>query len=201
MLVIGLTGPTGAGKGAVAEIFEKRYKIPVIDADRVYHELITPPSTCLQELVEFFGKDILLPNGHLDRRALGSIVFNDSALREQLNTITHRYVMEEVQARMERYRMDGVPVAVFDAPQLFEAGAHRACSAVVSVLADRGIHQERIMMRDNITAEAAMRRILAQKSDEFFQANSDYIIRNNETLELLVPQIHRILTELGVISR
>ena len=200
MLVIGLTGPTGAGKGAVASIFEK-YKIPVINADRVYHELISPPSSCLEELVDAFGKKILLPDGGLDRRALGGIVFNDPAALERLNSITHRYVMEEVEIRMERFRRDGLPVAVFDAPQLFEAGAHRACGAVISVLADRGLRLERIMARDNLTAEAAMRRILAQKSDEFFKTHSDYIIENNGTIETLAPQVHRILVELGVISR
>jgi dephospho-CoA kinase len=200
MLVIGLTGPTGAGKGAVANIFAQ-YGIPVINADRVYHELITPPSSCLQELVEAFGKQILLADGSLDRRALGGIVFNDPAARERLNSITHRYVMEEVKGQMERLRREGVPVAVFDAPQLFEAGAHKACGAVVSVLAERGLRLERIIARDNLSAEAAMRRILAQKSDEFFKTHSDYIIENNGNIELLAPQIHRILVELGVISQ
>ncbi len=199
MLVIGLTGPTGAGKGEVAAIFES-YGIPVVNADRVYGELIAPPSSCLQELAEAFGKDILLPDGSLDRRALGGIVFSDPAAREHLNAITHRYVMEEVRTRMERFRREGVPVAVFDAPQLFEADAQKACGAVISVLADRQLRLERIMARDSITAEAAMRRILAQKSDEFFKTHSDYIVENNGALELLTPQIHRILAELGVTS-
>ena len=137
----------------------------------------------------------------IDRRALGGIVFNDPAAREQLNAITHRYVMEEVKGQMERLRREDVPVAVFDAPQLFEAGAHKACGAVVSVLAERGLRLERIMARDGITAEAAMRRILAQKSDEFFKTHSDYIVENNGALESLTPQVHRILKELGVISR
>ena len=200
MLVIGLTGPTGAGKGAVATIFEG-YGIPVINADRVYHELITPPSSCLQELVEIFGKEILLPDGSLNRRALASIVFNDPAAREKLNTVTHRYVMEEIMTRIERLRRDGIPVAALDAPQLFEAGAHKACGAVVSVLAERQTRLERIVARDSITPEAAMRRILAQKSDEFFKTHSDYIIENNGNIELLTPQVHRILAELGVISK
>ena len=200
MLVIGLTGPTGAGKGAVATIFEG-YGIPVINADRVYHELITPPSSCLQELVEIFGKEILLPDGSLNRRALASIVFSNPAAREKLNTVTHRYVMEEIRTRMERLRREGVPVAALDAPQLFEAGAHKACGAVVSVLAERQTRLERIVARDNITPEAAMRRILAQKSDEFFKTHSDYIIENNGNIELLTPQVHRILAELGVISK
>ena len=148
-----------------------------------------------------FGKQILLADGSLDRRALGGIVFSDPAAREKLNSITHRYVMEEVQGQMERFRREGVRVAVFDAPQLFEAGAHRACGAVVSVLADRGLRLERIIARDGLTAEAAMRRILAQKSDEFFKTHSDYIVENNGSLESLAPQVHRILLALGVISQ
>ena len=200
MLVIGLTGPTGAGKGEVASICT-RYGIPVVNADRVYHELIAPPSSCLQELTEAFGKNILLPDGSLDRRTLAGIVFNDPAARERLNAITHRYVMEEVRTRMERFRREGVPVAILDAPQLFEAGAHKACGAVVSVLADRQLRLERIMARDSITAELAMRRILAQKSDEFFKTHSDYIIENNGSTDALTPQVHRILAELGVIPK
>ena len=200
MLVIGLTGPTGAGKGEVAAIFA-RHGIPVINADRVYHELITPPSSCLEELKEVFGKGILSPDGSLDRRTLGGIVFNDPAARERLNTITHRYVMEEVKTRMERLRREGVPVVVFDAPQLFEAGAHKGCTAVISVLADRQLRLERIMARDGISPEAAMRRILAQKSDDFFKAHSDFVIENNGNVESLTPRVHHILKELGVLSR
>ena len=200
MLVIGLTGPTGAGKGEVAAVFE-HYGIPVINADRVYHKLITRGSSCLQELVDAFGKGILLPDGNLDRRALGGIVFNDPAACDRLNAITHRYVMEEVKNRMEHLRREGVPVAVFDAPQLFEAGAHKACGAVISVLADRQLRLERIMARDGITAEAAMRRILAQKSDDFFKAHSDYIIENNGSAEALAPKVHSILMKLGVVAQ
>ena len=128
-------------------------------------------------------------------------MFNDPAARERLNAITHRYVMEEVKSQMERLRIEGVPVAIFDAPQLFEADAHRACGAVISVLADRKLRLERIMARDGISAEDAMRRINAQKSDTFFKTHSDYIIENNGAIEMLAPQVHRILVELGVISR
>ena len=109
--------------------------------------------------------------------------------------------MEEVKTRMERLRREGVPVVVFDAPQLFEAGAHKGCTAVVSVLADKQLRLERIMARDGISPEAAMRRILAQKSDDFFKAHSDFVIENNGNVESLTPRVHHILKELGVLSR
>ncbi len=95
MKIIGLTGPSGAGKGEVGAILRER-GIPVIDTDRVYHELLVPPSPCLDALVEAFGCDILASDGALDRAALASLVFADTdeahARHETLNRITHRFV-------------------------------------------------------------------------------------------------------------
>ena len=199
MLLIGLTGPTGAGKGEVAKIFAS-YGLPVINADEVYHTLITPPSSCLRELMLAFGKDVLLADGSLDRKALGAIVFSDPAALERLNGITHRYVMEEVRRRVELLRRREIPAAVFDAPQLFEAGAQNICGAVVSVLADRALRLERIVARDGITPEAAMRRSTSQKSDEYFRTHSDYIIENNGSADLLPAEVYRILCATGVIT-
>ncbi len=200
MLVIGLTGPTGSGKGTVAEVFARSFGLPVLNADEIYHELLIPPSPCLEELVKRFGNGILNEDGLLNRRALGNLVFSDPASLSDLNTITHRYVMEETRRRLEHLRRTDTLAAVFDAPQLFEAGANRACSVVVSVLADKQLRLERVMHRDGIDAAAAYRRMAAQKSDEFFRAHSDYIIENNGNPDLLYPQVKRILTETGVLQ-
>lgn len=198
MLIIGLTGPSGAGKSIVAELFA-RFDIPVIDADNVYHHLLVPPSSCLEELIDRFGGGILTPEGTLDRAKLGSVVFADHAALEDLNHITHRYVMEEIRARMEKFRKAGTRAVLLDAPQLFEAGADRECGVIISVLADKKLRAERIMSRDNIDAETAMRRINAQKGDEFFRAHSDYVIENNENPEKLLPAVKTILCETGVL--
>lgn len=199
MLVIGLTGPSGAGKSAVANLFSS-FGLPVIDADRVYHDLLEPPSECLNELVFFFGPSILAIGGRLDRKALGEIVFNDPHALEQLNTITHCYVMKEIRRRMERFRREDQRAAVLDAPQLFEAGAERDCNVIVSVLADKNIRLDRIMARDGISEEAANKRISVQKSDAFFRTHSDYIIENNGNPEAMIPAVRRILTETGVLT-
>ena len=199
MLVIGLTGPTGAGKGEVSRLFAA-YGLPVINADDVYHRLLEPPSSCLRELITEFGGEILTPMGTLDRKKLSRIVFSDPVLLERLNSITHRYVMEEVHRKLEHLRREGVRAAIFDAPQLFESGANRLCSVVVSVLADRMLRMERIMARDGIDAESAARRMASQKSDEYFRTHSDYIIENNTSPENLAPTVHRILCETGVLT-
>ena len=199
MLVIGLTGPSGAGKGVVSSVLSA-HGVPVIDADAVYHQLLMPPSACLNELVYTFGHQILAPDGTLDRKKLGAIVFSDEPLLRRLNAITHQYVMSSVRSRLEQLRRDEVRAAVLDAPQLFEAEADKLCHVIVSVLADKETRIERIMRRDGIDREAAMRRIAAQKSDDFFRTHSNYVIENNGNLAGIIPAVRKILAETGVIT-
>lgn len=199
MLVIGLTGPSGAGKSLVATQFAS-FGIPVLDADAIYRELLVPPSECLSELTVQFGERILLPDGTLDRRTLGGIVFTNPEALEQLNKIAHRHVLAETRRRLRQLRDADFPAAVFDAPQLFESGANRDCNLIVSVLAPEEIRLHRILLRDGISEQAAIERMHAQKSEQFFRTHSDYIIENDLNPEATLPQIKAILTESGVIS-
>lgn len=199
MLLIGLTGPTGAGKGEVSRVFSA-HGIPVIDADNVYHQLLIPPSACLNELVYTFGHQILSPDGTLDRKQLGKIVFSDAPLLKRLNEITHRYVMSSIKTKLEQLKRDEVRAAVLDAPQLFEAEADKLCQVIVSVIADKQTRLSRIMHRDGIDRDAALHRIASQKSDEFFRTHSDYVIENNGNLGAILPAVRKILEETGVMT-
>ncbi len=199
MKIIGLTGPSGAGKGEVATVLSSM-GLPVLDADEIYHALLIPPSRCLDELVTRFGEEILLHDGTLNRKVLGEIVFSDPIALSDLNSISHNYVMIDVRHQLDALAKTGIEAAVFDAPQLFEAGAERLCDAVISVLADEELRTLRIMARDGIDHAAAQRRIRAQHSDEFFRAHSTYVIENNGTVEDLLPKVRRILSDLGVTS-
>ncbi len=199
MLLIGLTGPSGAGKSTVAQLFAS-HGLPVLNADEIYHALLIPPSACLDAIVARFGACVLTSDGTLNRQALGDAVFSDPNALEDLNTISHRFVMEEVERRLAQMRAKAIPAAVLDAPQLFEAGAHRICDTVISVLATQENRAQRIMQRDHIDHEHAMRRIRAQKSDEFFRANSDYVIENNTSPDQLAPTVCKLLQKLGVIT-
>lgn len=198
MLVIGLTGPTGAGKGVVASLFAS-YGLPILDADQIYHALLVPPSACLEELVLRFGADILRPDGTLDRRALAALAFNSPKALADLNEIAHKHVMQAVRARLEEMRAQQLPAAVLDAPQLFEAHAERDCNVVVSVLSDPALRMERIMRRDGLDEDAAKKRMAAQQSDSFFRAHSDYVIENNASPDALQPRVYQILSEMGVV--
>ena len=178
MLVIGLTGPSGAGKSTVGKIFTT-FGLPVLNADAIYHTLLTPPSECLSDLTECFGRGILAPDGTLNRHALAEIVFDDPRDLEKLNHITHSHVLRDARKSLKKLRDEGVPAAVFDAPQLFESGADRECNIIISVIASEEIRLHRILERDGISKEAALKRIHAQKSERFFRTHSDYVIENN----------------------
>lgn len=197
MLVIGLTGPSGAGKGEVAKLFASR-GIPILDADRIYHDLLIPPSPCLDALTQRFGTTILASDGTLNRRALGEIVFSDRQALNDLNTIAHRFVMDEARKRLRELRAKGCAAAVLDAPQLFEAGAQKDCDTVVVVLAKESVRLARIMQRDDIDESRARARMRSQLSEEYFRANADHVIENDGTSEALHADVCALMERLGV---
>ncbi len=198
MKIIGLCGGSGSGKGTVAKMFSN-FNIPSIDADAVYHELTDKPSDCLSELVREFGEGILNEAGTLDRAALGKIVFvGDTAEtnRKKLNEISHRHVLANIRAGLSALDKKGVPAAIVDAPLLFESGFNLECDTVILVVADEKTRIQRIVERDNITEEAAKRRISAQLSDAELSGRVDYIIDNSEAFAKTYVQVTKITKEI-----
>ena len=196
--IIGLTGPSGAGKSTVAALFAEM-GTPVIDADRVYHQLLVPPSPCLDAIADAFSAAVLTPDGHLDRAALAALVFEDSDIgRERLatlNRITHRFVIEKTQKMLSEYRAKGLSAAVIDAPLLIEADMHRMCDLTVCVLADRQTRLQRLMKRDGKDAAAIKSRLDAQPDDGFYLSQTDLAIYTDgePTQEQLQEQVKNVL--------
>lgn len=200
MHIIGLTGPSGSGKGVIGAIFES-LGIPSIDTDKIYHSLLSPPSACVDELVEAFGKKIVSHTNGIDRKILADLVFSDQTGKRQqlLNAITHKYVIQETKQLLKHYRAAGKIAAVIDAPLLIEAHMDTDCDINICVLADRDIRLSRIMARDGLSEEAAQMRLNAQKPDEFYIQATDYVLYNNGSEELLRPKLLTILKEEGVL--
>ncbi len=119
MKVIGLTGGIASGKSTVSG-FLRELGAVVIDADRVGHELLKPDTETWGEVVAAFGKEILAPDGNIDRKKLGEIVFADYEALARLNQIVHPRIQAQVQAQIEQYRRQGVKVVVLEAPLLIE---------------------------------------------------------------------------------
>ena len=195
MLTIGLTGPSGAGKGTVASLFAA-HGVPSIDTDKVYHDLLIPPSACLDELSARFGTGILTPDGMLNRGALAAIVFAEGQGTDlaDLNTITHRHILAKTREMLAAYAAQGVPAVLVDAPQLFESGFDVECHHVLSVLAPRDVRLARIMARDGLDEERASARLNAQKPDEFYRSHSDAVVYNHGEACAMEADVRRLLT-------
>jgi dephospho-CoA kinase len=194
MTVIGITGPSGAGKGAVSALLQTKYGFIIIDADSIYHSLVSAPSPCLNEIRQSFGDEVIAYNGALDRKALGQIVFGDEDKLLLLNSITHKYVAEKIIDEIGHCRSRETCCAV-DAPLLLEAGLDKHCDFTIAVLADKQTRVQRIISRDNISPEKAEARISSQKNDEFYSLGTDYIIRNDGDISLLEHSLDKILSE------
>lgn len=177
LYVVGLTGPTGAGKTTVSR-FLAQNGYPVIDADIVAREAVLPNTRCLQEIRQTFGEAVIHPDGSLNRRALGDIVFADNIRLKQLEQILYPGIIARIDDRLKQYRQDGVPVVILDAPTLFESGADSMCGRIIVVMAPRKTRIARIMARDNLSEKQAMERITAQHNDAFYLDRADYVVDN-----------------------
>ena len=200
MKVIGLTGPSGAGKSYAAKIFSA-LGVPTINADEVYHDILSRGDACTKELAAAFGDRILDQNGLVSRKALADTVFGKpqtAALLHTLNTITHKYVMSDIQKALADYEKKGVLAVLLDAPLLFEANAHLVCDVVVGLLAPHEARIARVIARDGITAEAAEKRLAAGKGEAFYREKCHYILENDDTTEVLTAKIKELLIKIGV---
>ena len=183
MFIVGLTGGIASGKSLVARVF-KELGAHVIDADRIVHDLLEPEQEACREVLDHFGKDILLPHGGIDRRKLGELVFNNAEQRAWLNDCLHPKVFAAYTAQATHIR-DRAPEAiiVFDAALLMETGYNRNVDKVVVVYADREQQVERLTARDKFTREQALARIASQMPLAEKRRHADYVIDNTGSRE------------------
>lgn len=199
--IIALTGPTGAGKSVVGDIF-RSLGIPVIDTDQVYHDLLIPPSGCLDDLVSAFGKTILKKDGTLDRSALSELVFADPDQLKKLNGITHLHVRRRVLGIISEMNE---PTVCLDAPAILDSPIPWDTDKTISVLSDKELRLKRIMERDGLSREGAEKRMKAQHDDAFYASHSDLVLYNrsgtvDEALTELTDQLLPALKQWGVVD-
>jgi dephospho-CoA kinase len=195
MLKVGLTGNIGSGKSLVAKIFSTM-GIPVYNSDREskkFLELVEIKST----IVKSFGPVILLPDGEIDRRKLGDIVFSDPSSLNSLNSILHPLVIKDF--RQWCLSNQDQKYIIQETAILFESGYYRQFDKTIHVSCSPEIAIERVIQRDKSSRETVLKRMQFQFEDSKKAAMSDYVILNDGS-ELIIPQILSIHKQLLQIS-
>jgi len=199
MLIIGLTGGIGSGKSTVADYFAQ-HGIPVIDADQLARELVVPGSPALNEIIDLFGPNILLPDGSLDRHQLRQRVFADPAQKRRLEAILHPRVYTELGYRTQALR---TPYCIWVVPLLLETGGTALVDRVLVVDAPESLQRQRVLRRagmDETTFEA----ILSSQVNRAERLSAaDDVVVNNSDLSQLQQQVtalhHRYLALAGAL--
>ena len=201
MLKVGLTGSIAVGKSFVLVIF-RELGCHVLDADKTAREVVEPGTKGLAEIVENFGDDVLLPDGSLDRKKLGRIVFADEGKRQLLNSIVHPLVIEAQNEWIEqRERNDPDGVAIVDAALMIESGGYKRFDKLIVVWCRPEIQLERLMLRDGLSTEEASRRVAAQMPQEEKKSYADYLIDTSNGFEDTRDQTTEIFGRLRVLSK
>ena len=201
MKILGLTGGIASGKSTVA-CFLRGKNLPVVDADVLARRIVEPGQPALQEIAKAFGKEVIQEDGHLDRKALGAMIFGDAERRALLNSITHPLVAQLAQDTFQEHREQGASLLVYEVPLLFEVGLHHIVDASFLVAVSPEVQLKRLMERDQSTEEAAFNRIKSQMSLEEKLKMADFALWNNGSLEQLKSELEQLwpqlLHELGL---
>jgi dephospho-CoA kinase len=184
MLRVGLTGSIGVGKSFVASVFVE-LGCHVLDADQTAREVVMPGMPGLKALTEAFGEEILNADGSLDRKQLGTLVFADQSQRERLNHILHPFIIvrqDEIMNAWEAEDPDGI--GIIDAALMIESGGYKRFDKLIVVHCRPEVQLERLMQRDKLSRDEALRRINSQMSQEEKQKFADYLIDTSDGFEL-----------------
>ncbi len=177
MTVYGLTGKTGAGKSTVAALLKEK-GFYIIDGDVIARHITDKGKPALGLLADYFGRDVIDPEGSLDRKLLASRAFATAENTAMLNSITHPLICREFEAEIEKAEREGYEKAVIDAAALLESECKNLCEKIIVVYAPEEMRLQRILSRDGITEKEAKTRMGAQKSDEYYFSFADIIVKS-----------------------
>ncbi|KAJ6544170.1 dephospho-CoA kinase-domain-containing protein [Mycena capillaripes] len=195
MLVVGLTGGIATGKSAVSNLLKKKH-IPVVDADIIARQVVEPGTPALDKIVSFFGPDILQSDGTLDRKKLGSVIFNDEAKRHKLNSIVHPAVRRAMLWGVLKHWLRGSKYCILDVPLLIEGPLWKLVGSVVVVYCSAEVQLERLMQRDNSSREDASSRLNSQLPIAEKVQYADRVIDNSGSLEDLDAHVDELVKSL-----
>ncbi len=188
MYVIGLTGGIGSGKSTVAALFKAK-GIPVIDADILAHDITQPGESSLKQIVEIFGPEILLSDGHLNRLKLRKIVFSDEVKRKKLEKVLHPLIRHKMKLLAESHH---APYCIAMIPLLLETTPNPLIKRILVVDTSENLQITRVAARDNTSPDEIKNILKAQMSREERLKLTDDTIINNGSYEDLIPQVDKL---------
>lgn len=195
MRVYGLTGGIGAGKSEAAKRFEA-LGFPVIDADKIGHQVLEPGAAAEQAVLDAFGESIRT-GGRIDRQKLGEVVFNDEEARKRLNAIVHPAILQEVAARLATLRDAGHDVAIVEAALLAEDGrVQEWMSGLILVDCPEEIRIRRLVDHRTMTEAEARARIRAQTDPAVKARVARWIVENDGNLDDLRERVDAVAKQL-----
>lgn len=191
--VLGLTGGIATGKSLVAGFF-REMGAAVVDADELAHQVTAPGEPALEEIRRVFGPGVFTPEGELDRRALGRLVFTDPAKRRELEGIVHPRVRQRLEEAVARFKAAGAPLIVLEIPLLFETGEPllRLIDRVVVVTAPEAVQLQRLQARNGLSETEARARMAAQMPLAEKVKRAHYVVDNGGTPEETRRQVEQI---------
>ncbi len=193
---IALTGGIATGKSHVRALFEG-LGVPPIDADRLARAAVATGTPGLAAVTARFGPDVLDPSGALDRRKLGTIVFDDARARRDLEQIVHPYVRAAIDEWFASFDGTHVPFAVADIPLLYETGREGDFDRIVVAACEPATQLRRLMARDHLTRDEAERRIAAQMPVADKVRRADHVVRTDGTFDETHRQVREIAAALS----
>jgi len=196
MLVIGLTGGIATGKSTVSNLLKAAH-IPIVDADIIARQIVEPGMSGLAKIQATIGDEVLLPDGTLDRKKLGSIIFNDEVKRKKLNKIVHPAVRKAMLWQVLGYWIRGYKYCVVDVPLLIEGGLWKWVGLVVVVYCSDSLQLQRLMQRDGSTREEATSRLSSQLPISQKVPYADIVIDNSGSKQELEGRVNNLIQTLG----
>jgi len=183
LIIAGLTGGIATGKSTVSSFLGEAGAV-IIDADAIARDVVIKDLPAWHEIVKTFGKDVLLPDGEIDRARLGGIIFGDSSKKEILNGIVHPHVIRKVAEQIDKIQNE-IPgsIVILDVPLLIEAGMNTGLEEVILVYTPEDIQIKRLVERDKISDEEALLKIRSQMPIEKKKEFATIIINNSGTIE------------------
>lgn len=195
-LVIAVTGGIASGKSTVSRMLEQ-LGAPLIDLDVLARQVVEPGRPAWKEIVDFFGKEVLLQDGRIDRKKLSNVVFQDEEKRRKLESLTHPRILDEMYRQIDEIASrDPEAIIQVGIPLLFELNLQYRFHRILLVYARREVQKRRLVERDGVSESSAENILDAQLPIEEKVAHADFVIRNEGTVEETEAQVEALWKQL-----